>query len=207
MVDFRLRRGVEVRSPQWENFVPYKFSYKMGLGYHHHDTMCFDVPGIYRLLILPRQLRNPEKGLYKPAKVGDELITIWSAGEVNKDQAAPKDSAYRHFIRSIDLGLVIGDNFGVDVVWQPYEYKSWVVDFVTHTVNLGLGFIPEIGPLISVSFSIGLQAITDPDMFKAENILKLSASVIAAIVGSSMAMQDNLPKGFQGGGKAITFAK
>ena len=67
---------------------------------------------------------------------------------------------------------------------------------IQNSVYLGLSFVPAIGPLCSVAFTIAMTAITDPDSFKAENILKLSPEVLVAVVSSARAVKGNIPKGF-----------
>ncbi|CAO1603427.1 hypothetical protein XANCAGTX0491_007015 [Xanthoria calcicola] len=201
MVDFRLRKGFEIRMPAEDKQVPLPFRYLTGLGYRHHETMCFDVRGIYNYLMIPRQLRNPEKGLYKTAEPGEELITLLDCLQIKISPTVIRLD--RYFIRSIDLATVIGDNFGVDVVWSPHQFESWVLKFMEHSVYLGLGLVPEIGPLLAVSWSVGMQAITNPDAFKAENVLHLSADVLQAIVGTAIGANPNVPKGFKSGGGKV----
>ncbi len=59
----------------------------------------------------------------------------------------------RPFVIDIDLVSAINVNSSVDVTWQPRQYDSWFVPFLLHVVELGLDFIPVIGPLKSVTFS------------------------------------------------------
>lgn len=194
MIDFRLRQGVTINSPAHNETVDMKFDREKGLTYRHRDVMSFDLKGIYNYLMLPQQLRNPDKDLYMPKNPKDALITLWDCSKQYPFAVSELKVARLQFFREIDLVNVINDNYGVDVTWQPYQYSSWVVDFLTHIVELGLGFIPVIGPMLSVSFSIGLQAIMDPDSFQGENILNLSADVIAALISTGRGVRDNLPK-------------
>ena len=200
MIDFRLRQGVEVLHPRSGTYLSLNFDRELGLDYRHLYVMSFDLKGIYDYLILPQQLRAPEKGLYRTEPRGDALITMW--GHDEPTSRAPS-FLNRPFLREIDLVSVINNNFGVDVTWQPYQYSSWVVNFLTHVIELGLGFIPVIGPLMSVSFSVGLQIITDPDAFRSENILHLSADIIAALISGGMDVRDNLPRSHQRAGAKI----
>ncbi len=103
----------------------------------------------------------------------------------------------RPLLRDIDLVCVINDNFSVDITRQPYKYRSWFVHFLLHVVELGLGFIPVIGPLKSVSFSTGLQFMTDPEGFRDQNILHLSADIIAALILGGNDMRSILPQSHQ----------
>ncbi len=78
----------------------------------------------------------------------------------------------------------------------PYEYKVWVFDVIQSATAVGLSLIPAVGPLLSIAFTIGISAITDPDTFKTENILTLSPEALAAVCTSAAAMRKNIPKGF-----------
>ena len=200
MIDFRLRQGVEMRSPGYNTWLKLKFDREKGLNYSHGDVMSFDLKGIYEYLILPQQLRNPEKGLYKTTNPDDALITMWDR---NWQRPLSSSNNRRPWRGEIDLVDVINENFGVDVCWQPYEYSSWVVDFLTHVTSLALGFIPVVGPLLSVSFSVGLQVITDPDGFAGENILNLGADVLAALIAGGRDVNKNLPDNFQKSGSKV----
>ena len=197
MIDFRLRQSVTINSPAYGRTVEMKFDRELGLTYRHTDVMSFDLKGIYNYLMLPQQLRNPDKDLYSPKNPKDALVTLWNCSHPTPYSAQGVKADTFKFVREIDLVKVINDNYGVDVTWQPYEYSSWVIDFLTHITELGLGFIPVIGPMLSVSFSIGLQAIVDPDSFEGENILNLSADIIAALIGTGMEVRDNLPENNQ----------
>ncbi|KAL8851248.1 MAG: hypothetical protein Q9198_011079 [Flavoplaca austrocitrina] len=60
-------------------------------------------------------MRNLDKGLYQTTMVGEELINLFDAGNINKDQPAAKNKTTVTFSRDIDLAGVIRDNFGVDI--------------------------------------------------------------------------------------------
>ena len=213
MIDFRLRQGAEMLYPAINTYRPLRFDREKGLDYRHTDVMSIDLKGIYDYLILPQQLRAPEKGLYRTERRGDELITMWDRARPSPMRPGggngpnPVLTVRRPFLRDIDLVGVINDNFGVDVTWQPYQYSSWVVKFITHIVNLGLGFIPVVGPLASVSFSVTLQAITDPDGFRDQNILHLSADIVAAVIEGGISVRRNLPRSHQGSGAMMVLVK
>lgn len=196
MVDFRLRLGVQIWSPMSNCWLNETFDREKGLTDQHLDVMCFDLKGIYNYLSLPREMRNPKKDLYRAEKMGDELITMWGQ-QRQRPASSCRTIADLKFYRGIDLISVINDNFGVDVCWQPYEYSSWALDFITHIFELGIGFIPVVGPLLSVSFSVGIQAITDPDSFTLENNLELPLDILAAIASGGMEMRENLPEAHQ----------
>ena len=202
MVDFRLPKGVSMRS-QWTGnryFVPFNNEIGLGKGDRIYQTLALNVPGIYALLSLPPQLRNMDKGLYVAKVEGEELINLMGA---DSRTGPPANTTHIKFYRDIDLVSVMADNFGVDVTWTPYEYSSWVAEFITNVTTLGLGYIPIAGPLISVAFSLGLTAITDPDFFKADNVLGVTTNVLNAILASSLNMKANLAPGFLGSKMAV----
>ena len=203
MVDFRLRKGVSMRSQSTGNRYDIPFDNLRGLGKGHdriYQSLVFNVPGIYTLLSLPPQLRNIEKGLYVARNDGEELINLMGAGAIT---GTTTNTTHINFYREIDLAHVIADNFGVDITWTPYEYSSWVADFITNVTTLGLGYIPIAGPLISVAFSLGLTAITDPDFFKADNVLGVTTNIMNAVLASALNMKSNLAPGFLGKRMAV----
>ena len=189
-----------MRSSTTGNTYDIPFKYADGLGVKNdrcYQSLVINVPGVYALLSLPPQLRNLEKGLYMAKKAGDELINLIGAGSFGTG-TPPENTTTIGFQRDIDLVKVISDNFGVDICWTPYEYNVWVFDFLQNVATLGLGYIPIAGPLISVAFSVGLTAITDPEFFEADNVLGLTTNVLNAVLSSALGMRDNLPPSFRG---------
>ncbi|KAK8925519.1 hypothetical protein VCV18_005948 [Metarhizium anisopliae] len=177
-----------------------RFSYKEGLGMHQDRTLGIDLTGVYNLLILPRQLRSPDKGLYKPKDPKDTLIRNYPKGFTNTTlYDCPRE---RRAFQPLDYAEVISDHFGVDVTWQPYEYKeetkSMIQDIFQIGVETGLSFIPVIGPLMSAGFSIGMEAINNPEAFKMDNILDLSEDVMKEVAETAVEVAKNLPKGKKG---------
>ncbi|KAL8782465.1 MAG: hypothetical protein Q9213_005359 [Squamulea squamosa] len=196
MVDFRLRKGVKMRSRQSGTSYDIPYSYSRGLGWRAYETLCFDIPGIYAFLVLPQKMRNLDMGLYQTKVPGVELINLFGAGNVNPGKAAIANRTNVAFSRDIDLANVIRDNFGVDICWTPYTYDVWVFDMIQNIRALSLSFMPTAGPLASIAFTIFMTAMTDPDAFKVENILKLSPDTLAAVCTSAAAMKKSIPKGF-----------
>ena len=138
MIDFRLRQSVTINSPGHDKTVEMKFDRDLGLYYRHTDVMSFDLKGIYNYLMLPQQLRNPDKDLYTPKNPKDGLITLWDCSH----QEPIDDLAdTRPFYSEIDLAGVINDKYGVDVTWQPYEYSSWVGDFLYDISGMALAWM------------------------------------------------------------------
>lgn len=182
MIDFRMRDGASFRSPGMGTRTWRDFDDSDGLERTDFETLCFDIPGIYKYLCVPRQMRNPEKGLYHPAKDGDELITLWSS---DKLPATPNDHETSKFSKDIDFASILRDNFGVEVVYQPIEYDAWAGDFVEHIAYLGLGYIPKAGPLLAVCFTVSMQLIKDPEAFKNQNPLNLTSDVLSGCLAAA----------------------
>lgn len=96
----------------------------------------------------------------------------------------------------MDLAKVVSANLGVDIVWTPYKFSSWALNLFTSLVEFGLGFIPVVGPLLAVDFSITLTAITDPDFFESDNVLGLSLDVLGAVIDSASQSKKFMSNGF-----------
>lgn len=176
------------------------FSYKEGLGLMTSKTLGVNIRGLYNYLIIPRQLRNPEKGIYCPLNDEDSLVRIFDY------ESLPAGSRYedgkRAFEPFLDYTKVIQDHFGVDVVWQPYEFqpepKSIVTKIFTLGVSTGLELIPVVGPLVSTAFSVFMEVMNDPESFKMNNILQLDGDCMAAVLESALDAAANLAPSSKG---------
>lgn len=84
MVDFRLRKGV---SMGWD--IDYKkdgkpytrevpFDNQLGLGARDTETLAVNIKGVYNYLMLPRQFRSADKGLYTATNPDDINIRMLS---------------------------------------------------------------------------------------------------------------------------------
>ncbi|KAF4495835.1 hypothetical protein FAGAP_8020 [Fusarium agapanthi] len=51
------------------------------------------------------------------------------------------------------------------------------------------GFIPGVGPILSVAFGIGVQLLIDPDSFGRDNVLDLSFAVLESVISSGKRSQ------------------
>lgn len=164
-----------------------KFSYTEGLGLMPQRTLQMDLRGVYNLLILPRQLRNSDKGLYHPRNAEDALIKICE-DDIHTVHNETPPQTIRAF-QLLDYAGVISDHFGVDVTWQPYEYVPETASLISEIFKVGaetgLSLIPGVGPLASAGFSVFMEAISDPEGFKANNILKLDGEVLKGVLESA----------------------
>ncbi|KAI4247765.1 MAG: hypothetical protein L6R40_001351 [Gallowayella cf. fulva] len=204
MVDFRLRDAINFYYPTagaWDLWTLVRLSDTIGLGTERWgSSIVFDLQGIYHYLSLPRQLRHPDQGLYNAKSTDDILITLIRC-ELLTSPGMPETVMNQHerkiaFNREMDLARVVSANLGVDLVWAPYEYSSFLFNLFTGLVELAIGFIPVVGPLLSFGFSITVTAITDPDFFRSDNILGLHLDFIEAILDSGVRTKKYMTPGF-----------
>ena len=192
MVDFRMRKSIAFRNSD-HGITTLECSSVYGLTKDAWSwSMGFDLQGLYGYLALPRQLRNPDFGLFESSSKGDELIWLTHNEYIGEHNPETKVS----FDREMDLAKVVSSNLGVDLVWTPYEFSSWAVKLFTSLVEFGLGFIPVVGPLLAVEFSITVTAITDPDFFKSDNILELPLDILGAVLDSASQNKKFMAEGF-----------
>ena len=62
---------------------------------------------------------------------------------------------------------------------------QWALSIFTNLVEFGLGFIPVVGPLLAIEFSITVTAITDPEYFESDNVLGLLTDTIHAVLDAA----------------------
>ncbi|KAM0233789.1 hypothetical protein ACHAP5_010312 [Fusarium lateritium] len=89
----------------------------------------------------------------------------------------------------MDLANILSATFGV-------EYSLFLKNLLTQVVGLGLGFIPGVGPILSVAFGIAVQLLQDPKSFSHENVLDLSAAVLDSLLQASGRSQKYLAPDF-----------
>ncbi|KAK1702026.1 hypothetical protein BDP67DRAFT_497254 [Colletotrichum lupini] len=219
VIDFKARDTINCFNIAGEPRT-YPSTREAGLGLNKDLTWLFKVPDLITYLTIPHKLRNPEYGVYNATTRTDALFLVGHAGRT----WTASDTVHTDgFIREIDLANVISATFGVEVGWRPYKYSSFILDLVTHVVQpalipiqinqtnksnkqsnigisrwvqLGLGFIPGAGPLLSVAFGIGLQLLNDPDTFKADNVLDISAAVLSTLIASAGKSKKYVAPGF-----------
>ena len=164
-----------------------RFSYTEGLGEQGFRTLVIDVPEVYNYLILPRQMRDPDFGLYCPDNDKDVIVSNYPCGLTNTSMY--DFPIEKRAFQLLDDANVISDHFGVDVTWQPYEFQeepaSMVSQYFNMAVTTGLSLIPVVGPLASCSYGIFMEALNNPEGFKADNILKLESGSLSAVLATA----------------------
>jgi len=180
VIDFRHRSGIEITNLVGQ-FQTISVTSHNGLGWRDNLTWGFKVPDIIAFLTIPHKLRNPDQGLFKTKNPGEELVVCasstrtWNNGKIYQPAA---------FFREMDVASVLSATFGVEVGWRPYKYSSFIMNLVLHVVELGLGFIPGAGTIMSVAFGIGVQLLQDPKSFRTDNVLDLGAAALDLLIQS-----------------------
>jgi hypothetical protein len=213
MVDFRLRKGVKIMDqPQFHmgdsNKTPVchnvPFDNQTGLGMQPHKTIGLDIPGIYNYLILPRQMRSAEKGLYQPSDPADALIRLTGPAVTSVPASREKNSSNEGFIQrpwtnKLDFAHVVSEQFGVHLDYVPFEMPpdeqtsmDEVRGILTMAITVGLGFIPYAGPLLQRGFMIVQAIIEDPEGFKKRDPLELGLSIADGIAESALQIRGNM---------------
>ncbi|KAL8805511.1 MAG: hypothetical protein Q9223_007245 [Gallowayella weberi] len=204
MVDFRLRDELRLwrGSPSWDPWVTIPLRDTLGMETSHwRRSIGFDLQGIYYYLSLPRQLRHPDQGLYNAKRTEDILIYVLDSVAVQLPRGLSEASMKQRetkvaFNREMDLARVVSANLGVNLVWAPYQYSSFLFDLFTSLTESALGFIPVVGPLLAFGFSITVSATTDPDLFRSDNILGLHQDLLEAIIDSGTRSRKYMTPGF-----------
>ncbi|KAF4964485.1 hypothetical protein FSARC_7587 [Fusarium sarcochroum] len=193
VIDFKHRTQLDIinLTGQWQTIA---ITPHNGLGWRDNMTWGFKIPDIITYLTIPNKLRNPDQGLFRTKVRGDELVVCASSTRTWRSST----SILHHgdFLREMDLANILSATFGVEVGWRPYQYSSFLKNLVLQVVGLGLGFIPGVGPILSVAFGIAVQLLQDPKSFSHENVLDLSAAVLDSLIQASGRSQKYLAPDF-----------
>ena len=181
MVDFKTRNKVTFRDPSWQP-PPFTLNPQLGLGFLHGYTLVIDLKRLYYYLFLPHQLRNPDMDLYTPKNSHEPVVSVCGPTQVGKKWGT---LTTQPFHVGMDYAHVISENFGVDLVWAPNEYSSFLVNMLVHMVEMGLEFIPVVGPMMSIGFGVAASLIQNPDTWQQDDVLGLGALDIGALVMGS----------------------
>lgn len=207
MLDFRLRKGVKMFDQKdysmdglpTRHDVP--FDNKLGLGYRPRQTLGIDIRGVYNFLILPRQLRSAEKGLFMPTDPADALVRLTGPENPSVPSQAQPDRGFIQlpFTDKLDIAHVINEHFGVELTYIPFEMPpdaetpmEEVRSILKMAVGVGLGFIPGVGPLVQRGFMIVMAIAEDPEGFKNRDPLELGLSIADAVAESALQLRGNM---------------
>ncbi|KAH7031529.1 uncharacterized protein B0I36DRAFT_363208 [Microdochium trichocladiopsis] len=190
------------------DFHWHDFNNKDGLGLRSRETIRLDLRGIFNYLVLPRQMRSATKALFRPEKKCDSLIVF---DHIDTHRVMEKDwiTDTQSWGSKVEYLDVIKDNFGIDVVWKPYEYqeeaRSLIGNLASTIGATGLSLIPVVGPLASVAWVAFIDAIYDPEGFKSRNVLQFDEDLLGSILDTAAQVAENLPKA-KSGTTAVKFS-
>ncbi|CAF3518180.1 unnamed protein product [Fusarium graminearum] len=170
-----------------------------GLGRRDNVTWGFHMPDIIAYLTIPHKLRNPDYRVFHSKRWSDDLVVSATSSIHWRSNAAVLH--HPHFFRQIDFADVLSATFGVEVGWRPYEPSRFLRDLLISLVDLGLGFIPGVGPILSVAFGIAVQLLEDPESFSHENILNINQTAMDELTRSSRKHRKYLAPDFMGKGR------
>ncbi|KAF5531305.1 hypothetical protein FNAPI_13295 [Fusarium napiforme] len=186
VIDFRHRTQLQmVDINGWTRI--FNLNSHNGLGWNDGVTWGFNIKDIIAYLCIPHKLRNPDYGLFESKQRGQELVVFANSSLVWRSSFATTN--HRDFFREMDFARILSATFGVEVGWRPYQHNPFLRDMLIRITQLGLGFIPVAGPILSVVFGIGVQLLTDPESFRRDNILDLTFAVLEAVIESGTRSQ------------------
>jgi len=155
------------------------------------------IPGIYNYLILPRQLRSVERGLYMPTDPTKSLIRVHRVEAINSGSNLIRpENIDQNFSLKLDMTKILEGHLGVQVVWQPFDIpkpedaNQMMIDMV----EAGLCFIPVVGPLASNCFGLFMDIVNNPDAFKEANPFEMSGYLLGDAAAAAEGIADGLPK-------------
>ena len=160
-VNFALSRTVKFWHGEGR-FDDIKTDKVLGLPKNVHRTLALDIAGLVQLLTLPRQLRRDNCYNLKLLKL-QQAISLQPAQPVSKSYSDGPDLSWIH---------VANGNFGLDLVWQPPQKYTWTEQFIKNSLTVATGFIPGVGPIVQIMFSVGWTLISQEDPQAAFAVLK-----------------------------------
>lgn len=160
-----------------------------GLKTNHDTSLVVDLNRCYIYLSLPRHLRHPDQDLYYTAVRGNECIQVTASTRLS-DATGIKLVESKYFGYTMDLAQAISANADVDLTWRPYESNNWLASVIGHLGAELRSFVPVVGPLLSLGFTVAWEAISNPEAFEAENVMGFSPAVLGAIIGSAKAYRE-----------------
>ncbi|KAJ4985113.1 hypothetical protein SVAN01_09416 [Stagonosporopsis vannaccii] len=172
-VNFAINQSVPIWRDDVKAFINHDFNILAGPKPHWRLSMGFDIAGLIQLLSIPQELRNGN--VYT-----NKLIVLTTSEDVGSyGKHSHITDAY-----DIDMPAVIKANRGLNMQWVPPPEKNspWFVKFVQTFIEQALGFVPIVGPILSIAWSLGMTGLEDPENFWEElslymPILKISETL------------------------------
>ncbi|KAK6827251.1 hypothetical protein PG987_010592 [Apiospora arundinis] len=144
-----------------------------GLAIAREQTIGLNIAGLVELLTIPRHYRKAGMTPFTA-----KLVKIVPASTV---KTVKLSASYEHG-GDLEWTAIEKAHSGLDVMWKKAEKGSWVEDFTKNFLVFGIGFIPGIGPLLAITFSLTWTAVQgDADDFFKELSLWLPAVKITEV--------------------------
>ncbi|KAL8671355.1 MAG: hypothetical protein Q9168_004137 [Polycauliona sp. 1 TL-2023] len=166
----------------------------LGLKQDVQRTLALDVAGLVSLLTLPRQLRRDNCYNLKLIKL-QQSISLQPDPGVSKSYSDGPDISWL---------TVAKGNYGLDLTWQPPQKSTWQESFIKNTLTVATGFIPGVGPIVQIMFSVGWTLISQEDPQAAFAVLKelapgfdLGEKIITEIKKAAKETRAFLPDGWE----------
>ena len=164
----------------------------LGIKTDRARSVGFDVTGLVQLLSLPRQLRRDNCYNLR-------LIKILDFGWV---KTIPVTKSYSDD-RDLSWLTVANGNYGLDLTWKPPEKSTWMESFIRNTLTIAIGFIPGVGPLLAITFTVGWELLSQENPQAAYDLLKslcpgleLGENVMKSLVQDAKDTHDWMPDGW-----------
>ena len=181
MVDFRLRSQIRLRHPVSSMDRTYSPDRTYGLHYDVRHTLGIHIPSLIESISWPRQLRGERADLYRSIPRGEETIFFL----LDRDIQQGRTTGSSNFVRLIDITTLINAHQGIDINYRPFQYRSFVADALKQIIGFGLGFVPGVGTLLTISFNVAFELIMYPDQFREVFGPSLGFDIVSGLVESS----------------------
>ncbi|KAL6712891.1 hypothetical protein ACLMJK_009603 [Lecanora helva] len=190
-VSFAMERKIRTLKEDggWREIWTHK---SLGLRSDAFWSVGFDVTGLIELLSLPRQLRKDNcynLGLIKSV-LGGQIKSV----SVSKTFGSGPDISWADMANA---------NYGLDLTWKPCEKSSWMENYLRNVLTIATGFVPVVGALVQVVFSVGWELISQEDPQAAYELLKnlapgidLTDKIISELIRTAKDTQRFLPDGW-----------
>ena len=161
-VNFSLNRSVKFWTNE-QKFTNIVTDEVLGLRVDVHTTLALDVTGLIELLSLPRQLRRDNCYNLKLVKIHKAGLITPVHLKVSKSFSDQDDISWLQVAKG---------NYGLDLIWQPPQKSTWQENFIRNVLTIGIGFIPGVGPLLQIAFSVGWTMVAEEDPKAGYELLK-----------------------------------
>lgn len=177
------------------NFTAHPVHDTWGLGIWSQHSIGFDMKGLVQLCSIDH--RERKQNVYEA-----KMIRIVQRTEVATTAVVESRSDTYDF----NLVNVLNAHTGLSFQYTPGKKGSWFEDFFGNVVQFALGFVPGIGPLLLVAFSLARTAIFNPDNFFHElslwvPVVKITEQFKRDIQASSTEMKQLMASSTLGAGE------